>query len=77
MVDSLVKCRSALFNPGGCYKKTLGGGQPPGLKSADRAKRCIYLTASRQATGHQYNVGFDANLGVSDASSTPNNIITA
>ena len=25
----------------------LGGGQPPGLKSADRAKRGIYLTASR------------------------------
>ena len=25
----------------------LGGGQPPGLKSGDRAKRGIYLTASR------------------------------
>ena len=25
----------------------LGDGQPPGLKSADRAKRCIFLTASR------------------------------
>ena len=25
----------------------LGDGQPPGLKSADRAKRGIYLTASR------------------------------
>mgnify|MGYP002052977429 CR=1 FL=1 len=80
MVGSLVKCRSPLFNPGGCYKKTLslgslqrsdpgsyvcavwrracgkanvkmnsrlGGGQPPGLKSGDRAKRGIYLTASR------------------------------
>ena len=109
MVGSLVKCRSALFNPGGGYKKRvlwevsgvqiqavpqclytggtivltmtsgfhevvearqsrglecavwrracgkanvemnsrLGDGQPPGLKSADRAKRGIFLTASR------------------------------
>ena len=26
MVGSLVKCRSPLFNPGGCYKKTLSLG---------------------------------------------------
>ena len=26
MVGSLVKCRSPLFNPGGCYKKTLALG---------------------------------------------------
>ena len=148
-VGSFVKCRSALFNPGGGYKKRLlwevssvqiqtvtlicrpggggykkrllwkvssvqiqtvmliwrpggggykkrllwevssvqiqtftlicrpGGGQPPGLKSADRAHRGNHWTASRQGAGPQYNVGFDANSGVSDASFTPNNIIRA